>query len=95
MPELIQVMQVFDANADEVTAVPKFTYGDNPRSGAAATMGGLSMLMAQANIALKDFVVSWDEGVTKPFHHGPVSLEHAFQQRRHHQGWLRRCSQGS
>jgi hypothetical protein len=67
MPELIQVMQVFDNNADEVTAIPKFTYGDNPRSGAAATMGGLSMLMAQANIALKDFVVSWDEGVTKPF----------------------------
>ena len=67
MPELIQVMQIFDANADEVTAIPKFTYGDNPRQGAAGTMGGLSMLLAQANIALKDFVVSWDEGVTKPF----------------------------
>lgn len=67
MPELIQVMQIFDANADEVTAIPKFTYGDNPRTGAAGTMGGLSMLLAQANIALKDFVVSWDEGVTKPF----------------------------
>lgn len=67
MSELIQVMQMFDANADEVTAIPKFTYGDNPRNGAAGTMGGLSMLLAQANIALKDFVVSWDEGVTKPF----------------------------
>lgn len=67
MAELIQVMQLFDNNADEVTAVPKFTYGDNPRSGAAGTMGGLSMLLAQANIALKDFVVSWDEGVTKSF----------------------------
>ena len=54
-------------NADEVTAIPKFTYGDNPSRGAAGTMGGLSMLLAQANIALKDFVVSWDEGVTKPF----------------------------
>ena len=67
MNELVQVMQIFDANADEVTAVPKFTYGDNPKAGAAGTMGGLSMLLAQANIALKDFVVSWDEGVTKPF----------------------------
>ena len=67
MAELLQVLQLFDNNADEVTAVPKFTYGDNPRSGAAGTMGGLSMLLAQANIALKDFVVSWDEGVTKPF----------------------------
>ena len=67
MPELVQILQLFDTNADEVTAIPKFTYGDNPRSGAAGTMGGLSMLLAQANIALKDFVVSWDEGVTKPF----------------------------
>lgn len=67
MAELIQIMQLFDTNADEVTAIPKFTYGDNPSRGAAGTMGGLSMLLAQANIALKDFVVSWDEGVTKPF----------------------------
>lgn len=67
MNELIQVMQLFDANADEVTAIPKFTYGDNPTKGAAGTMGGLSMLMAQANIALKDLVISFDEGVTKPF----------------------------
>lgn len=67
MPELVQIMQLFDQNADEVTAIPKFTYGDNPTRGAAGTMGGLSMLLAQANIALKDFVVSWDEGITKPF----------------------------
>lgn len=67
MPELIQVMQLFDANADEVTAIPKFTYGDNPTKGAAGTMGGLSMLLAQANIALKDLVISFDEGITKPF----------------------------
>lgn len=65
--ELTGILQLFDSDADEVTAIPKFTYGDNPQNGAAATMGGLSMLMAQANIALKDFVASWDEGVTKPF----------------------------
>lgn len=65
--ELMALMQLFDTSADEVTAIPKFTYGDNPQSGAAATMGGLSMLMGQANIALKDFVIAWDEGVTKPF----------------------------
>lgn len=70
MPELIQVMQLFDTNADEVTAIPKFTYGDNPTKGAAGTMGGLSMLLAQANIALKDLVIAWDEGITKPFVRG-------------------------
>lgn len=67
MPELIEMMRLFDANADEVTAIPKFTYGDNPKQGAAGTMGGLSMLLGQANISLKDLVISWDEGVTKPF----------------------------
>lgn len=67
LPELVQMMQLFDANADEVTAIPKFTYGDNPQKGAAGTMGGLSMLLGQANISLKDLVISWDEGVTKPF----------------------------
>lgn len=65
--QLSPIFQMFDNNADETTAIPKFTYGDNPSSGAAATMGGLSMLMAQANIALKDMVISYDEGVTKPF----------------------------
>ena len=65
--ELTQLMQIFDSNADEVTAIPKFTYGDNPQNGAAATMGGLSMLLGQANISLKDMVVSFDEGITKPF----------------------------
>lgn len=61
MTEHMAVLQLFDANADEVTAIPKFTYGDNPKQGAAETLGGLSMLLGQANIALKDLVASWDE----------------------------------
>lgn len=67
MAELSEILKLFDNNADETLAIPKFTYGDNPQKGAAGTMGGLSMLLAQANIALKDLVVNWDEGVTKPF----------------------------
>lgn len=67
MPELISVMQLFDTNADEITAIPKFSYGDNPQKGAAGTASGLSMLLAQANIALKDRVIAYDEGITKPF----------------------------
>lgn len=67
MAELSEILKLFDNNADETLAIPKFTYGDNPTQGAAGTMGGLSMLLAQANIALKDLVVNWDEGVTKPF----------------------------
>lgn len=65
--ELAQIAQMFDAEADEATNVPKFAYaGENPTNGAAATMGGLSMLMAQANIGLKDLVGNYDE-VTSSF----------------------------
>lgn len=67
MDELAKILQLFDTNADETLAIPKFTYGDNPSKGAASTMGGLSMLLGQANIALKDLVVNFDEGITKPF----------------------------
>ena len=68
MGELTQILQLFDSNADETLAIPKFTYGDtNARSGAEGTASGLSMLMAQSNISLKDLVVNFDEGITKPF----------------------------
>lgn len=67
MGELSEILKLFDNNADETLAIPKFTEGVNPTNGAAGTMGGLSMLMGQANIALKDLVVNFDEGITKPF----------------------------
>lgn len=67
MGELSEILKLFDNNADETLAIPKFTEGVNPTSGAAATMGGLSMLMGQANVALKDLVINFDEGVTRPF----------------------------
>jgi hypothetical protein len=66
-PELMALVKMFDEQADETTAVPKFTYGDGPDGGAGKTMGGLSMLLGQANITLKDLVINWDEGITKPF----------------------------
>ena len=66
MAELTNVIQLFDQSADETTAIPKFTYGDNPKNGAGGTSSGLSMLMGQANIALKDQVANFDE-VTSSF----------------------------
>lgn len=66
LAELTAVLKLFDDNADETTAIPKFTYGDNPRGGAAETSSGLSMLMGQANIAIKDQVANFDE-LTKAF----------------------------
>lgn len=64
--EFMAMAKSFADLSDEVTATPKFTYGQ-PGQGASKTVGGLSMLMGQANIALKDNVKNWDEGVTTPF----------------------------
>lgn len=66
MSELANIIELFDRSADETTAIPKFTYGDNPKGGAAATSSGLSMLLGQANIAIKDQVANFDE-VTSSF----------------------------
>jgi hypothetical protein len=65
--ELSEIAQMFDNSADEVTAIPKFWYGENPTQGAAGTASGLSMLISNSNIALKDQVVCFDEGITSPF----------------------------
>lgn len=65
--ELQAILQLFDLNADETTVIPKYSYAENPTQGAASTVGGLSMLMGQLNIAMKDLVANWDDGITGPF----------------------------
>lgn len=78
MSELVEIIQLFDANFDETTALPKYLYGDNPTQGAAGTMGGLSMLMGNANISLKDAVIGFDEGITQPFISAVYSMNMQF-----------------
>jgi hypothetical protein len=65
--ELFQLVSMFEANSDEVTAIPRYMTGENATQGAAGTASGMSMLMGAANIVLKDLITNWDEGVTKPF----------------------------
>lgn len=65
--ELQTIARMFDVNADEVTAIPRYMTGENMTTGAAGTMGGMSMLMGAANIVIKDLITAWDEGVTQPF----------------------------
>lgn len=71
LPNNLQYLQtlhgLFDNNADEVSVVPRYVSGENPTNGAAATASGMSMLMAAQGVTVKDLVVAWDEGVTKPF----------------------------
>ena len=64
--ELLEILQLADNDFDEITALPKYLYGDNPTAGAAGTKGGLSMLMGAANIAIKDAVTAFDD-VTESF----------------------------
>lgn len=65
-PELMNIFQMFDTTSDENTGIPKFFNGDNPTNGAAATAQGLSMLMSNANITIKDLLLAYEEGVDRP-----------------------------
>lgn len=67
LPELTALAQMFEQNADETTAIPRYMSGENATQGAAGTAAGMSMLMAAANIVIKDLITSWDEGVMRPF----------------------------
>jgi hypothetical protein len=57
----------FDNNIDETTAIPRYMSGENVNNGAAGTASGMSMLLGAANVAIKDLISAWDEGVTRPF----------------------------
>jgi hypothetical protein len=65
--ELMPIVQMFQANADDVTAIPRYMQGENATSGAAGTASGMSMLMSSASIVMKDLITNYDEGITRPF----------------------------
>lgn len=67
LEELYPIVSMFETNADEVTAIPRFMSGENPTQGAAGTASGLSMLMGSSNIVMKDLVGGYDIGITTPF----------------------------
>lgn len=65
--ELMALGSMFDANIDETTAIPKYMTGENATAGAAGTASGMSMLLGNANIVIKDLISAWDEGITRGF----------------------------
>lgn len=65
--ELGGIVEMFHNNADETTAVPRYAYGENETQGAAGTARGMSMLMGNQNIVMKDQFMNYDEGVTSSF----------------------------
>ena len=67
LADLQGIKAMFESNADETTAIPRYMSGENASQGAAGTASGMSMLMGAANIVIKDLVANWDEGITRPF----------------------------
>ncbi|MES2941879.1 MAG: hypothetical protein V4772_03300 [Pseudomonadota bacterium] len=65
--QFMSLLRLFIEMGDEVTTMPRYSYGGNDHSAMSKTVGGLSMLMGQSNISLKDLVKNWDDGVTQPF----------------------------
>lgn len=66
--EFITLAELARELSDEATALPRYSAG-NPsvKSGATRTASGLSMMLGQANIVLKEPISNFDEGITKPF----------------------------
>jgi len=67
--EFMALIQFLETTADNITAIPRYSYGETGAvSGTAAqTATGLSMLMGAAHISLKDQVKAFDDGITTPF----------------------------
>lgn len=78
MGDLSKMTQIFENNADEVSAVPRYMSGENATTGAAGTSSGLSMLIGNVNIVIKDLITNWDEGVTSSFIRGLYSWNMQF-----------------
>lgn len=66
MDELMPIVEMFKRNADDVTAIPRYMQGENATSGAAGTASGMSMLLANASIVMKDLIKNYD-AVTRTF----------------------------
>lgn len=65
---------------DEVSTTPSFSYGA-PGSQAANTLGGLSMLLGQINLSLKDVALNFDQGITEPVIRGMYNWNMAYNER--------------
>jgi len=63
---LMPIVEMFQRNSDDVTAIPRYMQGQNATGGAAGTASGMSMLLANASIVMKDLLTNYDE-VTRTF----------------------------
>ena len=64
--DYLNMIELFRTYGDEITSIPRTMWGE-PTGTNARTSGGISMLLGQANITIKDQVKNFDDGITKPF----------------------------
>lgn len=64
--ELMEVQDRYLKMADDLSGVPAYVLGNPQVAGAGRTMGGLSMLMANAAKGIKNVILNVDRDVTEP-----------------------------
>ena len=64
--QLLGVYDKFEQKADDVTGIPRYSYGNEQVGGAGQTMGGLSILMESASKGIKSAIKNISEGVIIP-----------------------------
>lgn len=65
-PMLMDVFDRFSKLADDLSGVPAYVLGNPAVAGAGRTMGGLSMLMANAAKGIKNVILNVDRDITEP-----------------------------
>ncbi|MCK4794862.1 MAG: hypothetical protein KAV87_64630 [Desulfobacteraceae bacterium] len=94
--EFMTMINFFMQAADEITAIPRYMYGETSNiGGAGKTASGLSMLMGAANVTLKDQVKNFDDGITKPFIRALYFWNMEFNSKEHIKGDFSIQSRGS
>lgn len=66
IPELLQVWDKFSKIADDLSGVPPYVMGNMQVAGAGRTMGGLSMMMANAAKGIKNSILNVDRDSIEP-----------------------------
>jgi hypothetical protein len=84
----LELLRVAKDLGDEISSAPSYAYGQ-PSSQAANTLGGLSILMGNVNITLKDLAAGWDRGITAPFIKAMYAWNMAFNPRKDIKGDFR------
>lgn len=94
--DFMRMLEFFMSAADEVTAIPRYMYGDTQNvGGAGKTATGLSMLMGAANTTLKDQIKNFDDGITIPYIKAHYFWNMEFNEKEHIKGDYQVTAMGS